>query len=155
MTAVAILIPLGLCAKYALYPKTKFDTNMHIPYAAFAKDLKRAGFETGTIIADGYPYALGGNLKRFFPQARVISTKHAKVVPPSAKDGTGKCLVVWSAEKRAANWPKVMKEAANRDFAAGLPETLAPARLSHPTLPPSGKPFDLFYYLAKGEGGCR
>ncbi|MDA0656870.1 MAG: glycosyltransferase family 39 protein [Proteobacteria bacterium] len=151
---LALGVPVGLVAKFALYPKTQFDTNMHIPYRALAESFKAAGFKAGTIFADGYPYALGGNLHRFFPNSRIISSKHV-AFRPSRHSESGQCLVVWSPHKRARDWPVAMERLANTYFQAALPPALKPKKISAETVPPSGKPFELFYYLTDGHGHCR
>jgi 4-amino-4-deoxy-L-arabinose transferase-like glycosyltransferase len=151
---LALCVPVGLVAKFALYPKTQFDTNMHIPYRALAERLRAAGFKTGTIFADGYPYSLGGNLRRFFPNSRIVSSKHA-AFRPAHHSQTGQCLVVGSPHKRARDWPVAMKQLANTYFQAALPFGLKPKKKSAETTPPSDKPFELFYYLTDGHGHCK
>ncbi|HAT35519.1 MAG TPA: hypothetical protein DCS82_07375 [Rhodospirillaceae bacterium] len=151
---VALAIPLVLAGKFLLYPVTKSDTNLHIPYGEIATEIKKAGFDRGTILADGYPYALGGNLRRFFPDARIVSTKHARFRPP-LDEKKGQWLIVWSPHKRAGDWAQVMKDLANRYFGAGLPPSLRSRKIAAPTVPSSDQPFELFYYLTEGKGRCR
>jgi len=55
ITIVALLVPAGLIVKFAVYPQSRFDTNLHISYATLAGKLQDAGFKKGTIFADGYP----------------------------------------------------------------------------------------------------
>ena len=48
-----------------------------------------------------------------------------------------------------------MKRLANDYFGAGLALSLRARRISAPTAPPPGEPFELYFYLAPGTGGCR
>ena len=68
-----------------------------VPFSELAADLRAAGFEGGTIIADGMH--LGGNLKMAFPESRVIDPAFPLTLWPPLDDfGNDKgdmCLLVW------------------------------------------------------------
>lgn len=64
----------------------------YTPVHEWAQELKKAGFEDGTIV--GADRHLTGNLRAAFPRARVIDA----AMPPEAfplPKGNGACLVVW------------------------------------------------------------
>jgi lipopolysaccharide core galacturonosyltransferase RgtB len=64
--------------------------NLNIPYPALAAELRAAGFDNGTIIANGF--FLGGNLKNQFRQSHVIVPELDDPNPP-----TRPALIIWSA----------------------------------------------------------
>lgn len=64
----------------------------YTPVKEWAAELKRAGFEEGTIV--GADVHLSGNMRAAFPRARVLDAS----IPPSAfpePKTNGACLVVW------------------------------------------------------------
>ncbi len=73
------------------------------PFAALADDLRAAGFDRGTIVADGMH--MGGNLKVAFPESRVIDPAFPLVLWPSPDDRPdgqkGMCLLAWRADHPA------------------------------------------------------
>lgn len=68
----------------------KRSHNLNIPYPGLAEELRRAGFEHGTIIANGF--SLGGNLKNQFRDCRVIVPELEENAPPQKP-----IIIVWSA----------------------------------------------------------
>ena len=68
--------------------------NLNIPYAALAEKLREAGFDRGTIIANGF--SLGGNLKNQFRTSRVIVPEMNEKTPPQRP-----MLMIWSARTDA------------------------------------------------------
>ena len=65
-----------------------------VPYAALADEMKRHGFERGRIVV--LEDELGGNLRRFFPEARIeLAGNPLYAVPAPA----GKTMLVWSAAR--------------------------------------------------------
>lgn len=64
--------------------------NLNIPYAALAGELRAGGFESGSIVANGF--LLGGNLKKQFRASRVIVPELDEHTPPERP-----MLIVWSA----------------------------------------------------------
>jgi 4-amino-4-deoxy-L-arabinose transferase-like glycosyltransferase len=69
------------------------------PFAELADQLRAAGFERGTIIADGFH--IGGNLKMQFPDSRVVDPAFPPALWPPA-EGAGMCLSVWQEDQPGA-----------------------------------------------------
>lgn len=69
-----------------------------VPYAELADKLRDQGFDRGTIIVND-PH-VGGNLRRFFPDSRVVMPG----LPPPAGDDK-KIAVVWPVSTRNAEMP--------------------------------------------------
>jgi 4-amino-4-deoxy-L-arabinose transferase-like glycosyltransferase len=69
--------------------------NLNLPQAALAAELRAAGFQNGTVIADGF--MTGGNLKLQFPRSRVVVPGFGDEAPAPA----GPKLIVWSARDGA------------------------------------------------------
>jgi 4-amino-4-deoxy-L-arabinose transferase-like glycosyltransferase len=68
--------------------------NLNIPYPAIAGELRKAGFQKGTIIAS--TVLLGGNLRMQFKDSRFI----VEEVPPYPPLAEGPKLVVWDANQQ-------------------------------------------------------
>jgi len=100
LAAVALVIPVVLVGKLLIDPLHCRVCYFHVDYGALAADLRANGFEGGTVVAHYYPYMISGNLRRFFPDSRFVSTKHPDFVPPE-RAAPGQCLVIWSAETEA------------------------------------------------------
>ena len=66
--------------------------NLNIPYSALAAELRKAGFEKGTIFAP--KMLLGGNLKIQFKESRVVVSE----VPYDLPLPGGAKLIVWNAD---------------------------------------------------------
>ncbi|MEM7619669.1 MAG: glycosyltransferase family 39 protein [Pseudomonadota bacterium] len=67
-----------------------------VPYEGVAKALRDKGFETGTLIS-GFRFT-AGNMRRFFPSARIVSLSHPYFVPPRRelyKDRAQDVAAVW------------------------------------------------------------
>ncbi len=69
-----------------------------VPYAELADKLREQGFDRGTIIVND-PH-VGGNLRRFFPDSRVVMPG----LPPPPGDDK-KIAVVWPASTKNAEMP--------------------------------------------------
>jgi 4-amino-4-deoxy-L-arabinose transferase-like glycosyltransferase len=85
--AVVVAFPASVLRGDRLGKPSRLTT----PYREVARELAAAGFARGTIIADDG--ALGGNLRLWFPGARVIRLTNPDYVPPTR--GGGACLVAW------------------------------------------------------------
>ncbi len=66
-----------------------------VPYAALAQEIKRQGFETGRILV--FEEDLGGNMRRFFPDARIELAGEDAYVPPRPAP-RAKTALLWSAD---------------------------------------------------------
>jgi hypothetical protein len=67
-----------------------------IPYGELAAEMKRQGFETGRIVV--FDQELGGNLRRFFPDARIElvgKDAYGATLPPANM----KTALLWSADR--------------------------------------------------------
>jgi hypothetical protein len=54
--------------------------NLNFPHSEFASELRKAPFANGTIIAEGF--FLGGNLKKQFPNSRVVVPEYQLSIEP-------------------------------------------------------------------------
>lgn len=86
------------------------------PYEALAGAIKARGFTAGTLLV--HDDELAGNLRRFFPDARVVIAGSRYYAPPRRPEedaaSAGPTVLVWEAGKREA--------AARRGFADLLPD---------------------------------
>ena len=92
--AVAVLIGVGV--RYATGPQKCRKCNFFMPYEELATELKAAGFNKGTLITIDYPNQIGGNLKRYFPEARISGTRYGTFLPPKVVE-SGECYILWNA----------------------------------------------------------
>lgn len=66
-----------------------------IPYSELAKTIQDAGFRGGTIMTA--EQELAGNLRRFFPSDRVVSTYRPIFDPPASPEiAAGQTVIIWS-----------------------------------------------------------
>jgi hypothetical protein len=70
-----------------------------IPYAELADGIREAGFTRGRIVV--YDFEIGGNLRRFFPEAEVELAGPTPYVPPVASDASGSTAYVWEGPVNA------------------------------------------------------
>lgn len=96
------LLPLLVIAAWLgqtyLAPKFGQVTRFHAPYDRLAQQLHSAGFERGTIVADGLH--LAGNMRIAFPESRVVTPAYPHYRPPMT--GSGQCLAVWESRHHSA-----------------------------------------------------
>jgi hypothetical protein len=71
-----------------------------IPYADLADAMKARGFDRGDLVV--YDDELAGNLRRFFPDARIILAGPHRHIPPG-QPGGGQIALVWKAGKSDAS----------------------------------------------------
>lgn len=66
-----------------------------IPYAELAQTIRTSGFTHGTIMTA--EHELSGNLRRFFPNDRIVSTYRPIYEPPATSEiAKGQTVLVWS-----------------------------------------------------------
>ncbi len=137
------LVDCGLCMEWR-------------PYPSLAAQLVGAGYNgTGTIVADG---ETGGNLRAYFPKARVIDPSHPLSTWP-APSGAGQCLVLsWDngdLKAREANLERIGSYLANQ--LAGDPAAAhRDGAVSAPMIKPANGSLELGYRLYDGPvGNCR
>jgi len=82
LLVVALAVPAGLVGRGLVGPETCRKCNFFVPYEELARSLVVAGFSAGTIVAVDRPNQIAGNLRRYFPHARVISTRWRDYMPP-------------------------------------------------------------------------
>lgn len=92
--AVAVLIGIGV--RYTTGPLKCRKCNFFIPYEELATELKAVGFKRGTLITIDYPNQIGGNLLRYFPEARMSGTRYGTFLPPKVVE-SGECYIIWNA----------------------------------------------------------
>ena len=89
--ALPILVIAIWLAQIYLAPKFDKATRFHAPYDVLARQLQGLGFTSGTIVAK--ELHLAGNMRLFFPDARVVTPAYPQYTPP-AHEGR-ECLLVW------------------------------------------------------------
>ncbi|WP_108683506.1 glycosyltransferase family 39 protein [Methyloceanibacter sp. wino2] len=74
-----------------------------VPYEGLAQELEARGFGGGTLIV--MDRNDGGNLRRFLPEARIVSLRRPYHLPPvRPQDLTAPAVVVWRPARRAGLW---------------------------------------------------
>ncbi len=104
--AVALIV-LGVRVGYLYVGEKPFCSKCRqmTPYAALADSLSDAGFKAGTIIA-GYRHT-AGNLRRLFPDARVVMLREPLLVPPIRPgDEKRQVAIVWDVATEGVDMPK-------------------------------------------------
>ncbi len=100
------------------------------PYAGLAEALKAKGFEDGTIVALNRHDA--GNLRRFFPEARIVCLDRPNYGPPvRAADHASEAIVLWRPEQGEERPKKAEGELARLNASADA----APAKVVVPWQP--------------------
>src|SRR5690606_19570146 len=102
LVVIALMIPAGVLARGLIAPATCRKCNFFIPYADLAAALRADGFTGGTVVADAWPNQIAGHLRRFFPEARMVSTRWRDYPPLTARTGEGQCLLIWRGGPKAA-----------------------------------------------------
>jgi len=129
VSATLIVVPLrARDLLHAMGPECH-KCRIAVPYEGLAAALAARGFDTGTIIAADRQDA--GNLRRFFPDARVVRLERPRYVPPLRSDLPPKVAVVW----REGQGTRLSKEA--REELARTVESLnaTPERIRIPWKP--------------------
>jgi 4-amino-4-deoxy-L-arabinose transferase-like glycosyltransferase len=148
MVAIAFA---GLAVKFAAEPLWCKRCYFHMPYPALAQQMRAAGFARGTLIAYFQRIQLAGNLRPYFADSRVLSTKYPYYRPPAA--AAGPCLLLWDPEYSEAMPDGLRAFAAE---AAGLaPNTpYQIGSVEAPLVNGAGSVARLRYALVTG-GACR
>lgn len=141
-----------MLAKHFTDPMWCRKCYFHYPYGQLAEQLREAGFENGTVVAQFTRVQIGGNLRLEMPHARLVSTKYPYYVPPPG-DGTGQCLVVWDAQYDDA-MPAKLADFAARELGANIRAPARTGRVAAPMLH-SDREWALGYALTPGTGSCR
>ncbi|MAY65949.1 MAG: hypothetical protein CMM77_02335 [Rhodospirillaceae bacterium] len=157
LLVVALAVPAGLVGRGLLGPQVCRKCNFFVPYSELARSLAVAGFTAGTIVAVDRPNQIAGNLRRYFPHARVISTRWRDYRPPlnaAGKAGVGgKCALIWSGGPSGGGAGRMLVE----ELRGGIPvpkQTIF-RRTSHPLARNPEKRMAWSFVVLEGEGPCR
>lgn len=151
--AFGVGFAVALPVKAVAEPHWCEDCELHLDYAAYARQLRDAGFRGGTIVADWHPYPLAGNVRIQFPEARVVDVKHPGVRPPPRAFGD-QCLLIWAETPSGARRGAVTSVAERH---LGV-DVAADAEIGTLAAPITGNPAHVVrfgYRLSSGVGDCR
>lgn len=118
--AVAAVAFAALAGRALLSHQTCNRCWEEMPTGALVREVRRAGFVEGTIIADHYN--LAGNMRLAFPDSRIMAANYLVAQPPL--DGAGQCLLMWNA----------------RNAGDPLPQTISGYLAQQGSPPPAGQP---------------
>lgn len=154
---VGALVPVMLVVKFMADPVRCRKCAFHVPYAAIAAELRRAGFERGTILSHFYPHQIGGNLRPYFPDSRIASTKYRRYRPPGA-ESAGQCLLLWddtdTARSRGIKAQLISR--AKTLFGAEIDPAIVPRTIIRPLAMSETRKVRFAYVLVPGgSGACR
>jgi hypothetical protein len=123
-----------------------------LPYDAWSRQLRAAGFERGTIVADWWPYPFDGNFKIRFPEARMVTVKHPYAIAPAGA-APGSCLLLWGAPERRGT----VIDFANARLDAGIGADAPGQSAAAPIRFTGGRRQATLYFLLleDGAGRCR
>ncbi len=103
LAMVVLLVAVAFAARIVVYARGSDhcgSCRALAPFAELTEQLRAAGFQRGTVLADGFH--VGGNLRVAFPDSRVIVPTYPLAVWP--EDGSGRqCLVVWRVNDPTAD----------------------------------------------------
>ncbi len=97
LISIALLLVGGMALKYLAEPKLCKRCQLLMPYKDIAQKIRADGFRHGTIFATYFPHDLAGNLRSFFPEARIVSIKYPTITRPLGTK-RGQCLIIWMPE---------------------------------------------------------
>jgi len=100
---IVLLVAVAFAARIVIYARGADhcgSCRALAPFAELTGQLRDAGFEHGTILADGFH--VGGNLRVAFPESRVIVPAYPLAVWPDPAGGR-QCLVVWRVDDDATD----------------------------------------------------
>jgi len=100
-----------------------------IPYEGLARSLATRGFHQGTIIAQTRHDA--GNLRRYFPQSRIVCLDAPRYAPPLREKATGQVALVLNPKSR----PRYLHDALRQATALGATGSKSPETVSVPWQP--------------------
>lgn len=95
MLTLTLVALLGRAANMFVLDPVCSKCRWGVPYAGLAEQLRARGFQDGTLVTDDVE--LGGNLRRFFPDARFVLSGHAIAPPETRRNRAGRSAVVWSS----------------------------------------------------------
>jgi hypothetical protein len=130
LTVTLLVVPIRLRDLLQAIGPECHKCRIAVPYDGLAAALEARGFHAGTIIAaDRHD---SGNLRRMFPEARIIRVERPAYAPPiRTGDLTSKVAVVW----RKGSESRLPKEAESEFAKIAGKVTVAPERLRVPWKP--------------------
>ena len=152
LIAVVVVVPVALAARGVLAPQSCRKCNFFIPYAELADSLKRAGFAGGTLVAKDRPNQLAGNLRRYFPKVRAISTRWRDYHPPLSERAAGQCLVLWPGDGGQGGEARALAESL---LGSALPDETSLNRVTLPIQRSNGQRKTWTFLIVDGSGRCR
>ena len=166
LLALSVLVPVCIVAKFAVDPHRGSKSYYNMPYDSVARQLKAAGFEKGTIVADWLGYPIAGNLRPYFPESRVINMldwyfavknpdRPRPIIPLRTEWYAGGCLLIWTPQPDDARRRKMLANT-NKLLGTRLSQKTQPAYITAEMRPGTGRLVRLAYILfPKGWGDCR
>ena len=109
--ALAVLVLVGRGLYLAAGPLWGDWKRVHVPYPAWADQMRALGLAPALIVAGDEH--LAGNLRVLFPQARVATPRYAFYLPPPPRRRGG-CLLAWRADRSPDPPPRLLAFARER-----------------------------------------
>jgi hypothetical protein len=133
VSATVIVVPLRVRdLLHAMGPECR-KCRLAIPYEGLAAALRARGFHEGTIIAADRQDS--GNLRRMFPEARIVRLERPRYAPPLRADAGSQVAVVWREGKGSHLSKEVERELSK--IVSGLAETPERVRIPWRPYPPT------------------
>ena len=156
LVVISLAVIVALAGRSIIAPDTCRKCNFFIPWADISSEIRAAGFNGGTIVAFDYPNQISGNLRRYFPDTRVMSARFSPLRAPSKKSN-GSCLIIWSPNAEPAGYERQRAiQYANLLLNASLSGKERAKDLSAHIQGSDGRTITLQYTLIKeGAGDCR
>jgi hypothetical protein len=156
LIGLSLAVIVALAGRSIIAPDTCRKCNFFIPWADISSEIRAAGFNGGTIVAFDYPNQISGNLRRYFPNSRVMSARFSPLQVPSKKLN-GSCLIIWSPNAEPAGYERLRTvEYANNLLGASLTDDLKSRDLMAEIAGSDGRTITLQYILInEGSADCR
>lgn len=156
LIVLSLAVIVALAGRSIIAPDTCRKCNFFIPWADISNEIRAAGFNGGTIVAFDYPNQISGNLRRYFPDSRVMSARFSPLQAPPKKSN-GSCLIIWSPNAKPAGYERQRAiQYANLLLNASLSGEERVNDLSAHIQGSDGRTVTLQYTLIKeGTGDCR
>ena len=156
--SIAVIGVLGGRALVA--PETCRKCNFFLPWAGISNEISSAGFKSGTIVTFDYPNQISGNLRRYFPDARVMSARFSPLKPPPPQTldkEPGSCLIIWSPKIEPAGYERRRAiEYANKLLNTSFTTDRSGKTVTAPIHGSDSRTISFRYILEKdGSGDCR
>ena len=153
LVMVGALVPIMLVVKFITEPENCRRCYFHIPYAEIAAELRKIGFERGTIITPFRPHAIGGNLRPYFPDSRIF-TNFREYTPPRSQTA-GPCLVLWEVTGRTRTLRRKRRliSRANTLFGTDIDPAIAARTITRSLVMSNTRSVRLAYILIPGGAG--